>query len=98
MKEIDVKVIKKVSVPTTARDWQLYRDNPDAAAAAKDLTSAFEAAIGAMSANDALNCYQAFTVFVYPIMEQWQHVGAADTEPRQVAMSTLRSIFGRERE
>ena len=88
--------------PKTIRDWQLYTNMPDSAKAAKALTEALIEAkkfLKQQIINMRLDhgdfddiedlVSQAYHMYMYPVMDVYSHVGASDTEPREVAVSAL---------
>ena len=74
----------------SASDWQLFAGMADADLAAVELTDAVFAALRASNRADA-------EVIARAALEKWQHVGAYDTEPRNLMMSYLNAAFGIER-
>lgn len=71
----------------TASDWRLFADMPDADRAAVELTDAVFKALHAPTRALAEEIARA-------ALDAWCHVGAYDTEPRNLMMSYLDAAFG----
>jgi hypothetical protein len=87
--------------PRTPEDWQLFTTSVSAGGpitqvaldtAAAALSAALERA--EQAARAGLGAYEAYDKYVEPVAEEHDEVGAADTEPREVAMLYLLSITG----
>lgn len=81
----------KLNIPTTAEAWDLYTVSMDCTVAAEALTAALKEAIadiseGLSSVDDVMHRY------MHPVMDKYDDFGAADTEPRYIAESTLAAV------
>jgi hypothetical protein len=86
-----VTVQKPVRLPETAEDWQLYFDLPEAEVAARRLTVALLEAL-AFPPDQLVLAWKDFQL----VQNQYGHVGACDTEPRDVALRVFDQVFGPE--
>lgn len=91
MANVTIPVKLNINIPTTAKDWELYTVSMDCTAAAEALTAALKEAIadiseGLNSVDDVMHRY------MYPVMDKYDDFGAADTEPRHIAESTLTAV------
>lgn len=94
MKNTTTIVRINVSIPDTAREWQLY-DLPGAGRAAKSLAAAVRKVFKDKTASDDL--YRAVKTHVFPVMAKYGNFGAFDTEPRWVLQDTLAKVYGEDR-
>lgn len=89
MKQIDCR--RTVTIPSTARDWQLYTTMKGVGAAAKALTDTLTTALRlGESRVDIENA-------MIEVMRKYEDFGADDTEPRWVLANTLNAILGTKR-
>jgi len=91
MANVTIPVKLNINIPTTAEDWELYTVSMDCTAAAEALTAALKEAIadiseGLSSVDDVMHRY------MHPVMDKYDDFGAADTEPRYIAESTLTAV------
>ena len=90
--------------PRTPDDWQLFTASasPDGEVTPRALELAAAALSGALDRAEAsvrggTDPYEAYDRFIAPIAEEHDGVGAADTEPRDVAIEYLSSLVEEDR-
>lgn len=93
---IAINVPININLPSDAQEWELY-SNMNAhqlVEAVAQMNLAMVAACSAM-ARAALegehipSADEAYEKYVYPVQLSHQHLGACDTEPRTIALTTL---------
>ena len=96
MKTITLPSGKEVRVPSTGDDWQLYTCSMACGNAARALTGALVKALRVIDAHAAKGyaptprgAEKLMAEVIYPVMDKYAKFGAADTEPRGVAYSSM---------
>jgi hypothetical protein len=79
-------------MPRTARDWELYSDMPGAERAAGKLSGALRKLIRTATPEDLPLFWNEFSA----TLNEFGDLGAADTEPRNVALRVLDTVYGPE--
>lgn len=96
MKTLTLSNGKPLNVPSTAHDWQLYSSMTGVGVAARSMTSTFESCVRRMEKQykevgdlSALGATKMYREKLTPKMNKLADFGAADTEPRNVALDYL---------
>lgn len=89
------------TLPRTAQDWQLYCSKKGAEEAAQALTEALGELlreVGVRKAEGYVPTSQTVMALIHrhlhPVMDQYEALGASDTEPRTVAYRTIKQAIG----
>ncbi|HEY0382414.1 MAG TPA: hypothetical protein VGC72_09460 [Candidatus Elarobacter sp.] len=83
----------------TADDWHLFSVSPDGAITQAAVDRAVAALSTALDQAEAavrggVDAYEAYDIYVEPVSEEHEDVGAADSEPRDAAIEYLLEISG----
>jgi hypothetical protein len=86
-----INVPRRVPIPETPREWELYVDMPGAESAAADLTTTLRNAIEQGRPRGEVEQE------VFKVMRQHRNLGALDSEPIGHLRHALDTIFGEDR-